>query len=346
MKVLVTGASGFLGGRLVRWLVADGGHDISILVRPTSDLRDLGETTDLTLVYGDLTDPQSLARATEGIDVVIHSAARVDERGVRAQFVEENVTATTTLLDSARRNGVSRFVFISSPSALMEYDGGDQIDIDESVPYPRRFLNLYSETKAAAEQAVLAANEPGFTTCALRPRAIWGPGDRSGPIVRLLGRAQAGTLPNLSGGREVYASLCHVDNIVDACVKAATSDNVGGKAYFIADAEITNIWPFMGEVAESFGFAAPTRAANMAVVRAVVTVLDTIWKIPYLAVRYSPPLSTYVLALMTRTSTFDTTAARRDFGYVPVVDRDSGLLEFQDWVQSQGGIAEITRTLK
>lgn len=166
MKVLVTGASGFLGGRLVRWLVADGGHDISILVRPTSDLRDLGETTDLTLVYGDLTDPQSLARATEGIDVVIHSAARVDERGVRAQFVEENVTATTTLLDSARRNGVSRFVFISSPSALMEYDGGDQIDIDESVPYPRRFLNLYSETKAAAEQAVLAANEPGFTTCA------------------------------------------------------------------------------------------------------------------------------------------------------------------------------------
>ncbi|GAA3149035.1 hypothetical protein GCM10020255_028210 [Rhodococcus baikonurensis] len=83
----------------------------------------------------------------------------------------------------------------------------------------------------------------------------------------------------------------------------------------------------------------------MAVVRAAVTVLDTIWKIPYLAVRYSS-LSTYVLALMTRTSTFDTTAARRDFGYVPVVDRDSGLLEFQDWVQSQGGIAEITRTLK
>lgn len=346
MKVLVTGASGFLGGKLARRLVSDGGHEVSVLVRRTSNLQDLGDTSVLNLVYGDLTDAASLEQATRDIDVVFHSAARVDERGTRAQFEQENLHATEQLLTSARKNGVSRFVFISSPSALMEYDGGDQLDIDESVPYPQRFLNLYSETKAAAEQAVLAADAPGFTTCALRPRAIWGSGDRSGPIVRLLGRARAGKLPNLSGGREIFASFCHVDNIVDAAVKAAESDNVGGKAYFIADAEKTNVWPFMAEVAQDFGFAAPTRTPDLRVVGAVVSVIEQVWKIPYLATRYSPPLSRYVFALMTRSSTFDTTAARVDFGYVPIVDRDAGLAGFKDWVTAQGGVAELTRNLK
>lgn len=346
MKVLVTGASGFLGGRLARRLAEDGENDVSVLVRRTSNLQDLGDLSQLNLVYGDLTDKDSLEAATRGIDVVFHSAARVDERGVRSQFVAENVDATEHLLASAKANGVSRFVFVSSPSALMEYDGGDQLNVDESLPYPKRYLNYYSETKALAEQAVLDANEPGFVTCALRPRAIWGPGDRSGPIVRLLGRANTGALPDLSAGRQVLASLCHVDNIVDAAVKAARSDNVGGHAYFIADDEVTDIWPFMAETARDFGINPPTRTPNPRVVSAAVTAIELIWKIPFLAKRYSPPLSRYVLALLTRSSTFDTGAARRDFGYSPVVDRETGLAEFKTWVQAQGGVAELTRDLK
>ena len=346
MKVLVTGASGFLGGRLARRLVDDGEHDVSILVRRTSSLTDLGDTSRMRILYGDLTDSASLTDATRGMDVVVHSAARVDERGVREQFVRENVTATEVLLAAARANGVRQFVFISSPSAVMDYDGGDLIGVDESLPYPTRFLNLYSETKAAAERAVLAANGDGFTTCALRPRAIWGPGDRSGPIVRLLGRARIGKLPNLSGGRSVLASLCHVDNIVDAVVKAAESDRVGGKAYFVADAEVTDIWSYMARVAPEFGFTMPDRVANLRVVTAAVRVLDAVWRMPWLATRWSPPLSMYVLALMSRSATFDTGAAARDFGYQPVIDRDRGMVEFRTWVQDQGGLAELTRDLK
>ncbi|WP_070380344.1 NAD-dependent epimerase/dehydratase family protein [Rhodococcus sp. WMMA185] len=345
MKFLVTGASGFLGGNIARRLVDDGEHDVSILVRPTSRLTDLGDTSAMRIQYGDLTDPASLEAATRGIDVVVHSAARVDERGTRAQFEQENITATQVLLAAAKANGVKRFVFISSPSALMSYDGGDQINLDETAPYPTRFLNLYSATKAAAEQAVLAANADGFTTCALRPRAIWGPGDRSGPIVRLLARAHAGTLPNLSGGRDIYASLCHVENIVDATVKAAGSENVGGKAYFIADDEVTNIWRYMAEVCEDFGFALPDRSVNPRVVAAIVRVLDRVWTIPYVAGRYSPPLSMYVLALMTRSATFDTSAAERDFGYKPVIDRETGMRRFREWVDAQGGLATLTRDL-
>ncbi|MFE3445952.1 NAD-dependent epimerase/dehydratase family protein [Nocardia sp. NPDC059180] len=348
MKVLVTGASGFLGGALVRRLVREGGHEVSILVRRTSSLGDLDGLDGVRVVTGDLTDEASLRGATEGVDVVFHSAARVDERGTRRQFWAENVRATEVLLESARRHGVSRFVFISSPSALMDRDGGDQLDVDESLPYPRRYLNLYSETKAAAERAVLAADAPGFRTCALRPRAIWGAGDRSGPIVRLLGRTAAGALPDLSFGRSVYASLCHVDNIVDACVKAATVDGdaMGGKAYFIADGERTDVWRFLAAVATDLGYSPPNRTPNPRVVRAAVAVIEAIWLLPPVATRWSPPLSRYVVALLTRSATYDTAAAARDLGYHPVVDRDTGLASFTSWLTANGGITELTRTLR
>ncbi|MFE3546374.1 NAD-dependent epimerase/dehydratase family protein [Nocardia sp. NPDC059177] len=347
MKILVTGASGFLGGALVRALVAEGTHDVSILVRRTSVLDDLGAALDeVEVVYGDLTDAASLVAATAGRDVVVHSAARVDERGTRDRFWAENVRATELLLDAARRGGAGRFVFVSSPSALMDRDGGDQREVDESLPYPRHYLNFYSETKAAAERAVLAADAPGFTTVALRPRAIWGAGDRSGPIIRLLGRTAEGRLPDLSAGRAIEASLCHVDNIVHACRLAATADILGGKAYFIADAEQTDVWRFLGDVAEELGYAAPSRRPNPRVLAAVVTAIETVWRIPAVANRWSPPLSRYAVALMTRTATYDTSAARADLGYAPVVDRETGLLRFLRWLDAQGGIETLTRTLR
>ncbi|MEU6585785.1 NAD-dependent epimerase/dehydratase family protein [Nocardia sp. NPDC046763] len=344
MKALVTGASGFLGGALTRRLVRDGDNEVAILVRRTSNLRDLAPVLDrVERVVGDLGDPDSLDRAVAGVDVVFHSAARVDERGTRARFWAENTAATSRLLAAARAAGAQRFVFISSPSALMDRDGGDQIDIDESVPYPRRYLNHYCETKAAAERLVLKANAPGFSTCALRPRAIWGAGDRSGPIVRLLERAAAGTLPDLSAGREVYASLCHVDNIAEAAVRAAASENVGGKPYFIADAERTDVWGFLGDVAADLGYPRPGRRLDPRVVALVVSVIENLRRVPYLAEHWTPPLSRYSVAVMTRSGTYDTSAATRDFGYRPVMDRDTGMTELKSWIRSGEVIAGSTR---
>ncbi|MFT3716359.1 MAG: NAD-dependent epimerase/dehydratase family protein [Gordonia sp. (in: high G+C Gram-positive bacteria)] len=344
MRVLVTGASGFLGGRLARRLLDDG-LQVSVLARPTSDLSDIGDTAGMDVRFGDLTDPASLVEAVEGVDAVIHSAARVDERGTREQFDVENRQATEVLLAASRIAGASRFVFVSSPSALMDYDDGDQFFVDESQPYPNRYLNLYSETKAAAERAVLDASDDGFVTCALRPRAIWGAGDRSGPIVRLLSRAQEGKLPNLSGGKTVVASLCHVDNIVDAAVKALAAPGIGGRAYYVADDEVTDVWGYMEEVAELFGFTLTQRTVDPVKIARIVKVLDRVWTVPALAGRVPPPLSMYVLALMTRSLTFDTTAARRDLGYRPVVDRDEGMRRFVEWVHASGGLAELTRGL-
>ncbi|MEU2718409.1 NAD-dependent epimerase/dehydratase family protein [Streptomyces sp. NPDC007205] len=344
MRVLVTGSSGFLGSHLVDQCVR-AGHDVRAFVRPDSDRARLDGMPWVEPAYGDLADAGSLRRAVEAVDVVFHSAARVVDYGTRAQFWDTNVEGTRRLLDAASGAGVRRFVFVSSPSALMRPDEGDQYDIDESVPYPDRWFNLYSETKAVAEQLVRTANRPGFTTCALRPRGIWGPRDHSGFLPKLLAKMLDGRLPDLAGEKQVLVSLCHCDNAVAACLRAADApaERIGGNAYFIADAERTDLWAFLARVAELFGGRPPTRRVPAPVLGTVVRTTELLWRLPPLATRREPPLSRYSMALLTRSATYDTGAAARDLDYTPVVSQETGLRQLADWVDSVGGVRAFVR---
>ncbi|MFC5802506.1 NAD-dependent epimerase/dehydratase family protein [Streptomyces formicae] len=344
VKALVTGASGFLGSHIVDACVR-AGDEVRVLVRERSDLRHLRTVPGIEFAYGDLRDAASVHRAVDGVDVVHHSAARVTDRGTRRQFWDENVAGTERLVSAARAAGAGRFVFISSPSALMAVRGGDRLGIDESEPYPARHLNLYSETKAAAERLVLAADGADFTTVALRPRAVWGPRDHSGFMPRLIAKMIAGSLPDLSGGRKVYASLCYCENAADACVRAARAEGVGGRAYFIADDEPVEVWSLLALLAERFGGRPPAGQVSHGLLRALAFTGDMVWKLPPLARRSSPPLSRYTLALLTRSATYDTSAARRDLA-PPPVDHDTGMARLQEWIESVGGVGEFIRKVR
>lgn len=342
MRALVTGAAGFLGSHIVDACLARG-DDVSALVRPSSDLSYLRTLPAVTLTWGDLTDAASLEQATRGIEVVYHSAARVLDYGSRRDFHEANVAGTARLLEAARKNGVRRFVFVSSPSVVG--DGRDQLDVDESHPYPASFLNLYSETKAEAEKLVLQANGPGIVTCAIRPRAVWGPRDRHGYMPKILARLAARRMRDLSGGRPVRASLCYCENAAQACVLAAVApaSRAGGKAYFVTDREVVDVWEFMGVVARTFGVPPVGKKVSPAVLRIAVEIIHALWKIPALGHRRAPPVSRYSVSLLTRSSTYDTSAARRDLGYEPRVAQSEGLARLRAWVESIGGVAEYVR---
>ncbi|TFV29980.1 NAD-dependent epimerase/dehydratase family protein [Streptomyces sp. T1317-0309] len=345
MKVLVTGASGFLGSHIVDACLR-AGDEVRVLVREGSDLSYLRTVPARSMfAYGDLREPASLKAVADGIDAVHHSAARVTERGTRAQFRDENVEGTRRLMTAARDAGAQRFVFISSPSCLMGVRDGDRLGIDESEPYPKRFLNLYSETKAAAERLVLAADRPDFTTVALRPRAVWGPRDHSGFMPRLLAKMMAGKLPDLSGGRPVHASLCHCENAAMASVRAARAEGVGGRAYFIADSEPVEVWSTLAGLAKWFGGTPPTKRVRLGPLSAAAFAADMLWKLPPLAKHTSPPLSRYSLALLTRSATYDTSAARRDLT-APVMDHETGMARLVAWIDEIGGVGEFIRKVK
>ncbi|MEU8840396.1 NAD-dependent epimerase/dehydratase family protein [Streptomyces roseus] len=339
MNILITGATGFLGGHLADACLRDG-HRVRALVRPGSDTARLSSLgPGLELVPGDLADTASLARAAIGCDAVLHSAARVVDHGSRARFEEANVTGTQRLLTAARAAGATRFVFISSPSALMRLREGDRLGIDESTPYPTRFFNHYCETKAVAEQYVLASNTPHFTTCALRPRGIWGPRDHAGFLPRTIASMRAGRLPDLSGGKRVRVSLCHVDNAVDACLRAiaAPAERIGGKAYFVADAEETDLWAFLTRVGALLDCPPPHPRVPLTATRVLAAAVETAWRLHPSAATCPPPLSRYMTALLTRSTTYDTGAARRDLGYDPPRTQEDGVNGLLRWIHANGG---------
>ncbi|MFE3322186.1 NAD-dependent epimerase/dehydratase family protein [Nocardia sp. NPDC059195] len=339
MTVLVTGSTGFVGGAIVRGLVQRG-VPVRAMVRDSTVAPAGAE-----VAVADLGDTAALARAVTGVRAVVHAAALLGEFGRPAEFFAVNVAGTDRLVQEAAAAGVERFVFIGSPSALMAPDGGDQVGIDETVPYPDRFLNSYCETKAVAEQLVLAANAPGFTTCSLRPRAVWGPGDRRGPIVQILAKLRAGRLPDLSGGRDVRASLCYIDHLVDAVGLVLEAENVGGRAYFVADAEPVSVWPTLDAVAERFALARPSVTVPAPVLGGALAAIETLWRIPAVAQRWTPPLSRYAVALVTRSATYDISRAERELGYRPDVPFATGLDNFHRWVAQVGGLDRLLEDL-
>jgi len=194
VKALVTGANGFLGWHVVEALV-DQGYEVTGMTR-TPDNR--FERLNVRQVHGDIRNLESLRSACRGQEVVFHTAAISGQA-----CLEENV---------------GRLVYTSSPSVT--FNGDHQINQDETAPYPKLWLCNYPHTKALAEQAVLAANDPSeLLTCALRPHLIWGPGDRH-LIPRLVERARSGKLRRVGDGRNRVDNI-YVTNAADAHVLAA-----------------------------------------------------------------------------------------------------------------------------
>ncbi len=153
--------------------------------KQSTELQTLGVET----VCADLSDRDSVLGACRSVEVVIHAAGITGLGGRWKDHYQINTLGTRWVIEGCRRHGVGRLVFTSSPSVI--FDGNDQCGVDESAPYPRRWLCHYARSKAMAEQEVLAANgRDGLLTCALRPHLIWGPRDRS-LVPRLWERAGA-----------------------------------------------------------------------------------------------------------------------------------------------------------
>src|SRR5262245_54910957 len=171
MRALVTGGGGFLGGAVVRRLVARGDAVRSLSRGAYPALATLG----VEQCQADLADAGAVRRAAQGCDVVFHVAAKAGLAGRFADYHAANVLGTQNVLAACRACGVRALVFTSSPSVV--FDGTDMEGVDESAPYPLHYHAHYPATKAQAERLVLAANGPELATVALRPHLIWGPGD-------------------------------------------------------------------------------------------------------------------------------------------------------------------------
>jgi len=323
MRILVTGGGGFLGGAIVRRLVARG-DDVRAFQR--GEYPQLAELGVLTF-RGDLTDLDALARAASGCDVVVHTAAKAGVWGPCRDYYRVNVVGTQTVLDVCRRLGIARLVYASSPSVV--FDGRDEQGIDEQTPYPRHYLAAYPRTKALAEQMVLSANSATFATVALRPHLIWGPGDPH-LVPRILDRARRGRL-RLVGRGDNRVDSTYIDNAAAAHVAAidrlTPTADCAGKAYFISNGQPLPMRELLSRILAAGGLPPVTRRISPLVAYSAGTVLEAVHRLFRRA--GEPAMTRFVARQLACAHWFDLSAARRDLGYDVEVSLDEGFARLQ-----------------
>jgi len=317
MTVFVTGGSGFVGAATISALRKEGMRVRALSRRPQSDevIRRAGGEP----VRGAL--EEIMPRHLAGAEIVVHAAARVQAWGRHADFARVNVEGTRRLLAAARASGVRRFIHIGTEAAL--FVGRALVDIaEDDLPLATRSPFPYARSKAQAERLVREADDPdsGMRTIVLRPRLIWGPGDRTllPTICRL---AEAGRFVWVDEGR-VRTNTTHIANLVHA-IRLALTRGVGGHAYFIHDGEVWVLRAFLSRLAATRGVTLPARSLPSAVLRPLAAMVEPIWRI--FAPDREPPISRMAVALMATDCLLRCDAARRDLGYEPQVTVREGL---------------------
>ncbi|MGY3127749.1 nucleoside-diphosphate-sugar epimerase [Agrococcus sp. UYP33] len=313
MIVLATGASGFLGRAVAAELVA-AGHDVRTLQRRPSGVA--GATDAL----GSITDPAHVARAMEGVEGVVHLAAKVSLAGDPGEFRTVNVEGTGTLLDAAERAGVTRFVQVSSPSVA--HAGASLTGVGAEPASPEHARGDYARTKAEAELLALARDGAAMHVVAVRPHIVWGPGDTQ-LIERIVDRARRGRLPLLNGGTALIDTT-YVDNAATGIVAALhRADAAHGNAYVITNGEPRPVADLLAGICLAAGVRPPRVSVPASLGRAAGSLVERIWAIQPGA--DEPPMTRFLAEQLSTAHWFDQRDTRRDLDWAPTVSLDEGL---------------------
>lgn len=319
-KILVTGATGCLGSELVRQL-ADHGHEVLAQGRD----RVLGAKltgVNISFLAQDLTmplNPQLLA----GVEIVYHCAALSSAWGKAEVFQAINVTATHQLLAAARQAGVSRFVFASSPSIYA--NGSHRENVAEDVALPEQFSSHYARTKYEAEKLVLTADDDtGMRTIALRPRAIYGHGDRS-LMPRLLAAIARGKVPMIDGGNSLI-DITHVSDAARAMILAGEAREIGGEVFNITSGKAFSFTQLLDHICELKQQNPRRINIPYSIAMMIARGLEMTHR---LIMPSREPVMTYqAIASLGRSLTLDISKAEQQLGYAPQVPIEQGIKDY------------------
>jgi dihydroflavonol-4-reductase len=313
VKVALTGASGYTGGRLLRALRARG-DDVAALVRPSSLTSPL-EASDARLVPGDLADTAALTQLVDGADAVLHVAAVYRTAGHPDSYYREvNVLGTARLLEAARRAGVKRFVHTSTVGVLGHVEHPPADETAALAPG-----DVYQRTKAEAEILALDfGRRQGLPVTVVRPGAIYGPGETR--LLKLFRAIARGRYAIVGSGKPFYHPV-YIDDLVDGFLLALSAERAVGETFIVAGPRYVSQRDLAALIARHTGgrvlpFRIPAWPLQMAgtLVEAVCVPLGL-----------EPPLHRRRIEFWVKSRAFSIDKARRLLGYAPRVDLDEGI---------------------
>jgi len=324
-RVVVTGGGGFVGRALIRRLLDQGFSVTSISRGAYPFLEQWGVRSVRVDLGGGSPD---LGAALAGAEAVFHVAAKVDMWGEYRDFYRANVLGTREVLAACQAQGVQKLIYTSSPSVVA--GGEDLPGVDESYPYPSRYLAHYPATKALAEQEVLAASGiNGLRTVALRPHLIWGPGDIN-LIPTVVERARAGRLIRIGKGDNL-SDFTYIDECVDAhlCAFEALDrePESAGKAYFISQGDPVPLWWWVDQILQKAGLPVVSRSLPRALAEFVAGGCELFARL--CGGGQEPLLTRFLVKEMATSHYFDISRARRLLGYDPRFSTRERLAQFQ-----------------
>lgn len=321
MKVLLTGATSLLGRATVAALVA-AHHDVRTFQRHPAD-----DGTDF--IAGDIRDGGAVQRAADGMDAVIHLAARVGVTGDWSSFEETNVGGTENILSAAKAGAVPKFVYVSSPSVA--HAGTSLVGVGAGAADPQRARGNYAKSKAMAERLALSAISEGFDVVSIRPHLVWGPGDTQ-LVWRIVDRASRGRLATIGTGAALIDTT-YVDNAADALVAALNRcTDLSGTALVVTNGEPRTVAEIITRITRAAGVDAPTMAVPASIARTGGSLAERLWK----ATRRKdePPMTAFVAEQLSTAHWFDQRQTRTALGWSPAVSLDEGFERLERYFRS------------
>ncbi|HEY2439118.1 MAG TPA: NAD-dependent epimerase/dehydratase family protein [Solirubrobacteraceae bacterium] len=330
MTVLVTGAAGFLGSHVVDLLI-DQGAKPRALVRPGDDARRL-VAADADVRYADLADPDTLAAVLEGVDRVLHCAARTGPWGPEHEYERTNVVGLERLVRAAVAEGVRRIVHVSS----ITVHGNDvRGEADETSPV-RDERNPYSRSKVAGERLLQRlVRELGAPVTIVRPGWIYGPRDAAS-FARLARMIECRRM-FLIGAGDNHLPLIHVRDVARGVLAASEAATEPGRAYVLVNDEPVTQRQFLAAIAAELNVPAPSRRVPYGIALTVGALSETVGRRTHR--RQPPPLMRYGLQLLGGENRFVIRRARRELGFKPAVGLADGVPDSLQWYRDRATVA-------
>lgn len=322
--ILVTGATGFTGGHLARRLAKDG-HKVRALVRNPQKAADLAELG-IELAPGDLTDPASLAKAMEGIELVYHIAAVFRQESItEEQMWAINADGVRNMLDAAIAAGtVRRFVHCSTIGVHGDIKNPPANEETEYGPGDH-----YQESKLAGEKIAIAYMEQGKLPITIfRPGGIYGPGDTR--FLKLFRPIKKGRFLMIGSGDVLY-QLVYIDDLVDGIILCGTKPEALGNIYILTGNPAMSLNELVKQIASVVGSSPPKLRVPFWPVYWASYLCEVVCK----PLGIEPPLFRRRVDFFRKDRSFSIDKARQELGYEPQVDERTGLAKTAAWYESQ-----------